>query len=305
MNITVRQLRAFLAVAEHGSFTRAAKALHITQSAASGLLRELETELGARLFDRTTRRVEPTEAGLELQTAAARVMSDLDDAIQGVRELVERKRGRVIVAAPPLLAATVLPAVIANHRTRFPGIRVVTRDMRTDAILAAVRSGEADCGVGTFHANEDAIASTGLASDRLMLFAPRDHRLAGSATVQWRELDGAELIALTPASTVRTLIDRTLDDQGIAAPPAFEVDQMATAVAMVEAGLGLAILPEYAGAFARLFAIAAVPLVDPVVTREIAFISRKGRSLTEATQSFLEVLRDGVRSHPVVATSLR
>src|SRR4051812_23779186 len=149
MNVTFRQLQAFAAVAAAGSFTRAAERLHVTQSAVSVLIRELEADLGIRLFDRTTRRVEITEAGIDFRAGAEKLIADMEHAVRHTHDLVERKRGRITVAAPPLLAAAFLPRTIQAFQRAYPGIRVALIDVPTDQIVSRVKSGEADLGVGT------------------------------------------------------------------------------------------------------------------------------------------------------------
>src|SRR5580692_5033636 len=124
MNITIRQIQCFLQVATLGSFTRAAEKMHTMQPALSQQIRDLETELGIRLFDRTTRRVELTEGGAEFRNIAAKIIEDLESATRHAHELAERKRGRVIVAAPPLLASAVVPRAIVDFRNKYPGIEV-------------------------------------------------------------------------------------------------------------------------------------------------------------------------------------
>src|ERR1700721_3666957 len=132
MNITLRQIQCFLQGATPGSFTRAAEKMHTMQPALSQQIRDLETELGIRLFDRTTRRVELTEGGAEFRNIAAKVLDDLESAARNAHDLAERKRGRVVIAAPPLLAAAIVPRVIADFRSRYPGIEVRLVDTRTD-----------------------------------------------------------------------------------------------------------------------------------------------------------------------------
>lgn len=120
MNVTLRQIHAFLAAADLGNFTRAAERLNMTQPALSLAIRELETELGIRLFDRTTRRVELTQVGAELSHSARKLIDDLELAMRNARDLAERKRGRIVVAAPPLLAAMILPGAIVDYRNCIP-----------------------------------------------------------------------------------------------------------------------------------------------------------------------------------------
>ena len=170
MNVTLRQIQAFLAVADLGNFTRAAARLNMAQPALSLTIRELEAELGLRLFDRTTRRVELTMAGADFSHAARKLMTDLDLAMRNARDLTERKRGRLVVGAPPLLAAMLLPRAIADYNRKFPGIEVRLIDTQTDRIVDKVRSGEADCGVGTFAEDEDSIERQLLVKDALEVF---------------------------------------------------------------------------------------------------------------------------------------
>jgi DNA-binding transcriptional LysR family regulator len=289
MNITIRQIQSFLNVAALGSFTRAAEKMHTMQPALSQQIRDLETELGIRLFDRTTRRVELTEGGAEFRNIAAKIIEDLESAARNAQGLAERKRGRVIVAAPPLLAAAVVPRAIADFRKKFPGIEVRLIDARTDQIVETVRSGQVDCGVGTFHAGEEGINSTLLARDSLMLFCATDHPLARRRTVDWHELDGLSLVTLTRESEIRLLVEVGFETAKIRLVPSYEVAQITTALAMVEVGLGVAVLPTYAWAGARALNISAAAL-HPSIARDIAMITRIGRSIPPAVSAFARFL---------------
>ncbi|WP_249123586.1 MULTISPECIES: LysR family transcriptional regulator [unclassified Bradyrhizobium] len=289
MNITIRQIQAFLQVAALGSFTRAAEKLHTLQPALSQQVRDLEAELGIRLFDRTTRRVELTDGGAEFRNIAAKIIEDLELAARNAQDLAERKRGRVVVAAPPLLAAAIVPRAIAEFGTQYPGLSVRLIDARTDQIVELVRSGQVDCGIGTFHAGEDGIVSTRLARDSLMVFCAAQHPLAGRASVDWRELDGLALVTLTRDSGIRLLVEVGFEAAQIKLVPAYEVAQITTALAMVEAGLGVAVLPTYAFAAARALDIRAAAL-EPGLGRDISLIARTGRSLAPAVAAFARVL---------------
>jgi len=289
MNITIRQIQAFLQVAALGSFTRAAEKLHTMQPALSQQVRDLEIELGIRLFDRTTRRVELTEGGAEFRNIAAKIIEDLELAARNAHDLAERKRGRVVVAAPPLLAATIVPRAIAEFHAQYPGLAVRVIDARTDQIVELVRSGQVDCGIGTFHAGEDGIVSTRLARDRLMVFCPAQHPLACRAAVNWRELDGLPLVTLTRDSGIRLLVEVGFEAVELKLVPSYEVAQITTALGMVESGLGVAVLPTYAFAAARALDISAVAL-EPGLTRDIVLITRIGRSFAPAVSAFARVL---------------
>ncbi|WP_315834795.1 LysR family transcriptional regulator [Bradyrhizobium prioriisuperbiae] len=289
MNITIRQIQSFLHVAELGSFTRAAEKMHTMQPALSQQVRDLEAELGIRLFDRTTRRVELTEGGAEFRNIAAKIIEDLEAAARNAHDLAERKRGRVTVAAPPLLAAAIVPRAIADFHRKYPGLQVKLIDARTDQIVEHVRSGQVDCGIGTFHAGESEISSTLLARDSLMVFCTTGHALAGKPTVGWRDLDGLPLITLTRDSGIRLLVEVGFEAAQIRLVPAYEVGQITTALAMVEAGLGVAVLPTYAWSGARGMTISAVALL-PRITRDIVMITRTGRSIAPAVSAFARYL---------------
>lgn len=296
MNITLRQIQAFRAVAEFGSFTRAAEHLHLAQPALSLSIRELERELSVKLFDRTTRRVELTGAGREFLPSADKLVADLDLAVRNARDLSQRKRGRVVVAAPPLLAAMIVPGAIAEYGKAFPGIDVGLIDARNDQILEKLRTGEADCAIGTFDERADGIRRTLLTQDRLAVFCAAHSPLAARKQVRWRDLEGWTLVMLTRDSSIRALVERHLAAAGIASGrPLHEVSQMTTAIMLAEAGLGIAVLPSYIWSFARGREIVSRPLIEPQVPRGLHFIHPDGRSLSPAAEGFAKVLRAHTR----------
>ncbi|MCG7508557.1 LysR family transcriptional regulator [Mesorhizobium retamae] len=291
MKITIKQIQQFLAVAELGSFSRASKRMGTAQPALSQAIRDLEDELSVRLFDRTTRRVELTDAGREFQNSTTKVLEELEHAVEGVHMLAERRRGRLRIAAPPLLASVVLPQAIAEFQQSYPGIAVQLADVGTEQIVEAVRSGKADCGLGTFSPAEDGIERVALVRDSLMLFCDDRSIFANAATASWRDLADQPLITLTRDSGIRLLVEVGFETSEIALRPAFEVSQVTTALALVEAGLGVAVLPAYALAASRHRKVVGKPLVDPNIAREVAMIHATGRSVSPATQAFVGVVR--------------
>jgi DNA-binding transcriptional LysR family regulator len=290
MNITIRQIQTFLQVAALGSFTRAAEKMHTMQPALSQQIRDLEAELGVRLFDRTTRRVELTQGGAEFRIIATKVMEDLESAVRNAHDLADRKRGRVVIAAPPLLAAVVVPRAIADFRQEHPGLEVKVVDARTDQIVEQVRTGQVDCGLGTFHPGEEGVTTTAMARDSLMVFSASNHQLAARQKVSWRELDDLPLITLTRDSGIRLLVEVGYQTAGIRLVPAYEVTHITTALAMVEAGLGIAVLPTYAWASAHEPKISATAL-EPRIIRDISLITRAGRATTPAVSAFMRFLK--------------
>src|SRR5258708_6990847 len=135
MNITLPQLYGFKAVPDARTFTAAAHRFKVAQPALSLNIRDLESRLRARLFDRTTRRVERTAAGREFLESVAKLSIGVECAVQNDRDLADRRRGRLVVAAPPLLAALIVPGAIADYKKRFPGIEVTVVDAQTNVIV--------------------------------------------------------------------------------------------------------------------------------------------------------------------------
>ncbi|MDQ0317627.1 LysR family transcriptional regulator [Amorphus orientalis] len=296
MRITLKQIDAFLAVAESGSFSRAATRTKAAQPALSQAVKELEAELGTRLFDRTTRRVELTEAGRDFRVAVEKVVEDLDLAVQNVHALAERRRGRIRIAAPPLLAAAVLPQAIAEFRRDFPGISVDLIDASTDEIIESVRSGRADCGLGTFPPGGDQIERLALARDQLMLFCHESSALNAPGPLAWADLAGTPLVSMARTSAIRLLTEVGFETAGIELAPSYEVNQITTAMALVEAGLGAAVLPTYAYAAVRNGTVVGRRLAEPDIAREIHLIHANGRTVSPAVAAFTPVLRRTVQS---------
>src|SRR4051812_1918623 len=138
MDVTLRQLRAYVAVLEASSFSEAAKVMHLSQAALSGLIKELENRVGVRLLDRTTRKVSASAVGETFAPMARRVLSSLDEALDNLTNLKELRRGLVRVAAPETLSCTLLPELIAGYNNSPPGVDVRFDDVPIHEVLAGV-----------------------------------------------------------------------------------------------------------------------------------------------------------------------
>ena len=291
MAITFRQLEAFIAVAETHNFTRAAVRLRMAQPMVSGLVRELETELGFRLFDRTTRRVQLTGAATEFLNDARRLSHDMEDVFRRARDVGARRRGLIRVGAPPLLAAALLPKAIRAFAQSSPGVAVTVVDRSLAAIHELLTSGEIDLAVGTFRRNEDGVVRIPLVSYLFALLCRADHPLAAIPRARWRDLADVPLIALRRGNGIREQIEQGYAAAGLNAEPAFELDQLTTVLAMVEAGFGITVLPLYVLSALPTQSLVARELIDPNVTREIDVAHREDRSLPPAAVEFARLLR--------------
>ncbi|WP_206612693.1 LysR family transcriptional regulator [Paenirhodobacter populi] len=292
----LRQLKCFQAVVELGNFSRAAESLHTSQAGISHAIRDLEELLGARLFDRTTRRVELTEAGRVFAASALPGLAEIEASVRAVRDLVELRMGMVRIAAPPLLAATVLPQLLIEVARVYPDLRLRIEDVGTDMIAPRVRNGLCDLGVGTFSPDEDGVEMQRILHDRMMVFVAPDHPFTAEQDIPWARLARQPIVALTRESNIRLLTEFGFESAGIPLRPHLEVHQIHTALSLVESGAGVAVLPTYAFAALRGRRIAARPLSDPTITRNVSLITARDRASSPATIAVRGMLRQVLRS---------
>ena len=296
MNLTLRQLRAFDAVAETGSFTAAAARLHLTQSALSVLVRELEREMGVQLFDRHTRRVLLSEAGREFQPSVQRLLADLAGAVAGVTELRDQKKGVLRLAAPQLMACTLMPRVIAAYGARYPDIDVRLADTLPEHLLDGLLSGEAELAVGQDVPVDTTIERRSLFRDRHWLICPPSHPLARRRKVRWSELVPYTFIAPTRDFRQRVLPELEPEARAfMLRATTQEVSYMTTALGMVASGLGLTVCPTYSASLVRAHGLQMVRLESPDFHREVCVYSAARRSLSPAAAGFVGMLERFVR----------
>lgn len=289
--LSSRQLRAFLTLADQRNFTRAANLSHLSQPAFSALIRTLEDALGTRLFDRDTRSVQLTPEGKLFETAAQRLLDDINGAIADLADHVERRKGRVRIAALPSLAAGWLPALLAEFMATWPGIRVDLDDALSDACIARVRSGAADfalasSGEGTV-ADSD-LLSRKLCSDRFHLVCRTDHPLATEPKLTARKLAPWPFIQMARHSSVRQSLDAALHPLRMNA--VFEVEHLATVMGLVEAGLGISVVPALTLFHFRRDTLATRPLPVAGLTRTVNIVQRREGSLSVAAQTLHDLV---------------
>ncbi|HCW16651.1 MAG TPA: LysR family transcriptional regulator [Achromobacter sp.] len=288
MNLSARQLRAFVALADERHFTRAAQRCHLTQPAFSALIRSLEDSAGLRLFDRNTRHVELTAEGRVLDASARRLLADMDLVMEDLRDHAARRRGRVALAALPSLAAGWLPGLLARFSQEHPGIVLDLRDGLLDPCLDMVQSGQVDFAVASRRADMTDLDSEFLHADRYFLVCRADHPLAAQSHVRLRDVVRHPIIQLARGSSVRKHLDEALGAD--APPPVFEVEHLATVTGLVRAGLGVSVVPAMTLFHFRSDDLRVVPLAGRALTRPLYLVQRKGRTLSVAAQALYALL---------------
>lgn len=300
INFDLQQLQGFVAVAERGSFRAAADHINLSAPALSRRIDKLETILGARLFNRTTRDVELTPLGRVFLERARTALDDLESAMLGIADIATHRSGRVTVACVPSAALYFLPGVISTFSRQYPGMRVRVIDESMSQVLQSVLSGESDFGIGFMNTLVPEIAFEAIHNDPFVLAMQRSHRLARKKSVNWADLASERLITVARSSGNRQLLDDSMTKAGLNLGFAFEVSHIATLLGMVEAGLGLAAVPRMALASTHP-ALIGVPLRQPQTVRKLGLLQRHGTSLRPAAEMFHKHLRTALKTQKSAA----
>lgn len=288
---TMRQLRAFRAVYQLRKLSAAAEQLFITQSAVSVLIRQMEEGLGTRLFDRTTRSLQPTQAASEAIVVAERILRDVDSLGAGLRDLTSLRRGRISIAVTPTLAEILLPQAISAFSAAHPEIRLVIDDCAPDQFVSRVSGGHVDFGLGTPERAAADVDSTTLARDHLSLVCRRDHPLAKLKSPRWVDLKDHAVITVRPGYGIRPLIDGAAASAGVQLNVVNEVTFLSTALWMTACGLGASIMPSAYALRSQHETLVIKKLLGPPVSRDIFIVTKRGVSLSPACQAFIAALR--------------
>lgn len=287
-NLSTRQLRAFVALAEQRSFTRAAAVSHLSQPAFSALIRTLEDELHTRLFDRDTRSVQLTAEGRLFETSARQLLGDIDAAVHDLGDHVERRKGRVHVAALPSLAAGWLPAIFAEFGKTWPGIELKLSDLLSDPCIDLVRSNKADFALAATGTSQAGLDVQLLCSDKFFLVCRKDHPLAGEKMLTLKKLVPYPFIHMSRNSSVRQALDAALHP--LQTQTLLEVEQLATVTGMVEAGLGISVVPALTLFHFERKSLVTRPLAMANLTRKIYVVRRQQGSLSVAAQALHDLI---------------
>jgi DNA-binding transcriptional LysR family regulator len=295
LNFDLNDLLAFRAVAELANFRRAAETVHLSQPAFSRRIDKLEQALGVRLLERTTRRVVLTAVGRDFERKVRDLLDDLDSTLLAVRGVAATRMGEVTVACVPSTVNYYVSEVVRRYHALSPKVRVKVLDAGANEVLAAVARGEADFGLNFVGAQEGDLEFEPLAEERFVAACRRDHPLARLTRATWAQLGKHDYISVGRASGNRVLLDQALAAVRDRPHAIYETQHVTTALGLVEAGLGVAAIPSMAMPARNHPLLASVPLVDPVVTRKVGLIRRRGRSLSPAARQlydlFLQVKR--------------
>ncbi|MBH61208.1 MAG: hypothetical protein CL569_01910 [Alphaproteobacteria bacterium] len=294
-NITLRQLRGFVALSEARSFRRAASNLNISQSALSTAILQLEESLDVKLFDRTTRSVELTQIGHDVLPPIRRILSDLNLTFADVRNVAMAQKGAVTVSCHYSVATRVVPDVLVEFREAHPNVTVNILDNTNKAIVHSLNTHEADIGVCAQADFDDALHFEPVLVDRYCAVVPPDHELTKITKVSWERLLQEPFVAMAQGTDVRDIMDVRLRPLGYDVRPVYEASHAVSILRMVRCGLGVSALPDLVLDTSD-EKVSTLCLDEPRLTREVGILTSKYRSLSPAASAFREYLVHALQS---------
>lgn len=287
-----RQLSAFVAVAEVRSFGKAGERLNLSASAVSQLVADLESGIGFRLFDRTTRSVALSPAGREFHASAKDVLRRVELAHVAAEDIRNRAAGVIRIAAPMVMASTALPLAIEAYGRVHPKVVIRIRDSAVDALIDKVANAEVDLALGSDQIVGDGVQRLALFGSPWALWCRAAHPLAACTEVSWSELRRQPLV-LAGYDHERSLALAHAGADGLADSRVEIVDivgNISTAFGMAAAGLAVTIAPTYTASLARGFGLTMCPVVAPQVMHQVCLFRSAVRALSPAAEGFLEFL---------------
>ncbi len=289
-----RHLRAATILAKTRNFGRAAQRMGVSQPAFSVMISDLEKRLGAPLFHRTTRVVQPTDYAHRFLNEVARIFEELDIAARSIEEIGAHKKGKVVVSCLSSISSRLMPRVLSCLWRDFPDVDLVIRDDVATRSLTALLDGEADFTVTASLAIPSGLEFETLMKDPVFVCFPEGHRFAAMDRVRWQDLDAESLVLLATTSAMRGMVDGALSEARVQARRRIEVSHLVTIYGMVSQGIGITVLPELALPDPRSTRTLSRRLVDPTLSRTISVSWRRDRRLTPPGEAFLASLRKAV-----------
>ena len=290
MNLSTRTIQAFLALVELKNFTRAASHCHLSQPAFSALIKSLEDSVCLKLFDRSTRHVQLTPEGERFLHSALRIQAELQACEKAMRDTALLAQGRVAVALLPSLAAGWLPDVLQQFLGQHPGVEVAVLDVLSEPCIAAVGNGEADFALAAIRADTPDLQAELFCSDDFHLVCREDHPLAAQERLGVADLLPWPFVHLARHSSVRQYLDAAFFPQSM--HTLVEVEQLATVMGLVHAGLGISVVPALSLFHFDKPGLITRPLSLPGMDRQIYVVRRRERSLSLAAQALYRLMLD-------------
>ncbi len=296
MNITLKQLRVFCALYELRSFTAAARATFVTQSAVSKLCADLEAEVGQPLFERSTRSVTPCDGAADFYAYAQEILGTVRAAERSMQGLRSLERGKVGVATSPLMMVGLLGDVVAEYHRAYPSVQLDLFEMNTDETLEHVRHGRADLGIVSLEPPQEGLAMRMIYRDTMYAVCATDHPLVQKESISWADVAACDQIMLRNVYSVRRSLDRIAQEMDLQLRCSIEVGMLTSALRLAGLGMGITVVPGYACELARQLGL---HVLDIEGARrhghELWLIQRHNARLSFAATAFLAMMEEYFR----------
>lgn len=279
LNITIQELRAFLALSKTLNFTSAAAVMNISQPAFSYKLQQLEEKLGVKLFNRTSRQVTVTQSGTRVLLSIERLVENYDHTVNHIQLLAQEELNRIVVACSEGIAAPIIGAVIDNFKRQFPDISIIILDDADSRVYRHIISGAALLGITSYWKDDPEFLFEPFMQEQLCVVCLRGHPLAKQKHVMVKDLAEHPFIALNRESDTGQLIEKLADRAEIKLNTAFDVTHMSTLIGMVKAGLGITVVSKLKMSAFDSDSLIIRPLIDAGNSYDVGVVSPVGRAL--------------------------
>lgn len=285
-----------MAVHHAGSFTKAAQELHLTQSALSSLIKELENNLDMKLFDRTTRQLEISEIGKSILPAAVRVLNEMNAMHDEIGRLKNLEQGKVRIAITQQLASTTLPSMIADFNVNYPNIKVSVTDCGVEMVQQCVLDATVDIGIGPERQLSHGLTQELLFSLPFHVVAQPSHPLAQLGELTWKDLKNEDLITLSGSFTELLSDDLLRRSAAHLLNAKYKVSFMSTALSMVQHGLGVTLCLPYVYDWVAQNKLVMLPIKNPEIHRKFYLYSRNNRVHSPAVEQFIKLFSSKIKT---------
>lgn len=287
--MTVKQLRAFLALASTLNFAEAAAKLCLSQPALSLLLKNLEQRIGGRLFNRNTRQVNLTAEGAAFLATAKTLLANWEDAEEELRLRFALQHGKLVLAAMPFFAATLLPELLGIFRQRFPQISIEVHDVLAERVTELVQQGRIELGITFEPEPATDLQFFPLYQDQFIAIVPAD-LVKPHTSLTWQQLLQHDFITLQQPSGIRRSVMQALAQAGIELQVSFEAHQLATVGRMVSSGLGVAVVPSLCRQQMQEQGVQCLAITEPAIIKTVGVLCQPRSRLSAAANAMLDVL---------------
>ncbi|BDX06470.1 LysR family transcriptional regulator [Planctobacterium marinum] len=290
MNVTLKQLKAFVELAGSKSYATASERLSLSQPALSICIKNLETEVGGTLFSRTTRSVELTPEGHAFYPKARKLLLDWFDTFEAVNEMFTLQQGRITVSVMPSFASSLLPPVLKQYNQQYPNIRIDVIDVVMEAVIASVKKGEAELGIVFEPDKLVELEFIPLLQNDFVAVMHPEHSLAEKTSLTITEFAGHAMVMMNRGSSLRLWLEQVFQGQSIAPSIAAEAWQLDTLGEMVKVNLGLSIVPGLCKTQMLRKDLVCVPVIDSGLVRKVGIIQRADASLSASANALRQLL---------------